>query len=222
MAIFRSIREITDRDMDLDPRSIAVDFTDDDFSISAVNKRGQDVSITYAGDFRVDPNRPGDFTAIDGEITRYDISIGGKLVLSIRDFSFGFEFSNDFTSFSGFLSGADVVSGSRRADELEGFGGNDRLSGGGGRDVLNGGEGRDVLIGGRGADDFVFSVRAGKDTVRDFHIGIDDLVFTETGAFGDLTLRDVAKGTLVIHEDGKVLLIGVDSHELSAGDFLFQ
>lgn len=222
MAIFRSIREITDRDLDLDPRSIAVEFNDDDFSINAVNRRGQDVSISYAGDFSFDPNRPGDFTAIDGEITRYDISIGAKLVLSIRDFSFGFEFSNDFTSFSGFLSGADVVSGSRRADELFGFGGDDRLKGGGGRDVLNGGEGRDVLIGGRGADDFVFSVRAGRDTVRDFSVGLDDLVFEENGAFAELRIRDVARGTLVIHEDGKVLLIGVDSHDLTESDFLFQ
>ncbi|SDW85442.1 hypothetical protein SAMN05444336_102535 [Albimonas donghaensis] len=221
MAIFRINRELNNRDLNLRPTSISFEFDDDGYAVTGRNKNGKSVAITVEGDFDFSGANAAAFAVTAGQLNRFDIEIGGKTVLSIRNLDLSFSFSEGFANYGGFLAGKDLLVGSRKANELFGFGGNDKLKGGGGRDELDGGTGRDLLIGGRGADDFIFSVNAGRDKVKDFKAGVDDLVFETTEAFEDLTLRDVRNGVLIVHEDGKVLLLGVDRSDLSDGDFLF-
>ena len=60
-------------------------------------------------------------------------------------------------------------------------GGDDTLSGGNGDDILFGGAGNDTLTGGEGADQFVFlaNSNSGNDTITDFEIGTDKVVFAD-------------------------------------------
>jgi Ca2+-binding RTX toxin-like protein len=97
------------------------------------------------------------------------------------------------------MEGNDTVSGTKRADNLWGFGGNDTLLGRGGSDWLYGHRGNDTLTGGIGADTFVFLAGYDHDTITDFDLTgsdhdfirmdyylYDDIVYTE--ADGDVTL----------------------------------
>jgi cysteinyl-tRNA synthetase len=95
-----------------------------------------------------------------------------------------------------FLSGDDLITGSRAKDDLRGLGGADTLIGGKGNDLLAGGAGADHLIGGTGvdrltggagADHFVFAdPREGGDRITDFAHGLDhiDLVAATFGLGG--------------------------------------
>ena len=123
----------------------------------------------------------------------------------------------------------DLLRGAGGDDTIFGFGGNDSLRGGdgadllfGGRgnDVLQGGRGEDILVGGLGADDFVIG-RSGRDVVRDFGTGADQLVFDADAGFDDLVLKQQGAHTLVTLGDMQVLLRGVDADTLVEGDFLF-
>jgi Ca2+-binding RTX toxin-like protein len=73
--------------------------------------------------------------------------------------------------------GNDRLGGWTGADRLNGQSGQDTLTGGAGNDVLSGGYGNDRLSGGTGADRFVFNAGSA-DTVTDFEVGLDTLVFT--------------------------------------------
>lgn len=103
---------------------------------------------------------------------------------------------------------ADVIEGNRFDNRLDGAGAGDVLRGAGGDDVLIGGTGRDKLLGGKGndrllggsksdrltggdgEDQFVFSrADAGTmDRVTDFELGIDTVVFLRTP--DTVTLQD--------------------------------
>ena len=88
------------------------------------------------------------------------------------------------------LGGGDAISGNGGNDWLEGGSGddwlrgdagNDRLDGGSGNDRLIGGAGKDHMFGRSGTDDFVFLTQfaagkwAGRDVIRDFQRGADDI-----------------------------------------------
>lgn len=98
-----------------------------------------------------------------------------------------------------FLSGDDVLTGSRARDvmvagagddHLTGNGGNDRMSGGAGQDHLSGGLGADVLTGGADADHFVFAAASeGGDRLTDFQHGLDHIDLSAS-AFGLTALQD--------------------------------
>ncbi len=70
----------------------------------------------------------------------------------------------DIENVQGSRDFADRLSGSERANVLEGLGGNDTLSGGAGADTLLGGAGNDLLIGGAGND--LLTGGAGRDLLR--------------------------------------------------------
>lgn len=81
--------------------------------------------------------------------------------------------------------GDDVVRGGAGADTFFGGRGSDTLYGDAGDDVLNGNIGEDALFGGDGADQFQFSMdtsRVNRDTVGDFEVEVDTLVFGKMGA----------------------------------------
>lgn len=118
--------------------------------------------------------------------------------------------------------GDDSLHGDGGADTLLGWHGADILFGGAGRDLLAGGAGRDRMTGGAGADIFEFAGRHGFDEITDFTDGQDLVRYEGTGlSFEDLTIRAVDEGTLIVSDEGRILLLRVDASEIDADDFLF-
>ena len=127
----------------------------------------------------------------------------------------------------------DILVGSSLDQRLYGLGGTDRLRGRGGDDILFGGDGYNWLRGGRGADSFVFE--RGHSVVVDFDPlegDVLDLSFLLSDKkprfafedFGDVrnAWEDTAGGVVITGDDGYTLRIkGVQTHDLSARDFLF-
>jgi len=136
---------------------------------------------------------------------------------------------------------SDRAFGGGGSDEIDGEGGNDRLKGGDQGDVVRGGEGKDTLFGERGNDDifggegndlmiggggrdsFHLDDDSGRDVIRDFQDGRDEIVFDSayTQAFEDLEIRQKRDDVLVKHHGGRVILQNFDEDELTAADFVF-
>lgn len=105
--------------------------------------------------------------------------------------------------------GDDVLRGRQGDDWLLGGEGRDRLSGGAGKDRIEGGSGADRLWGGGDADSFVFGDGTGADRIGDFDPAADALVLS-SGEW--LDARATARGQLLEHSGGSVLLIGIDAY----------
>ncbi len=122
-------------------------------------------------------------------------------------------------------SGNDLIKGGGKDDDLFGGAGRDTIRGHAGDDIISGDAGSDVMTGNAGFDVFIFGLRHGFDRITDFRPGVDFLDYIDQpriASLDDLTIRDVANGTVVVDPGGgRVLLIGVDSDELSNDDFLF-
>lgn len=73
--------------------------------------------------------------------------------------------------------GADGLFGANGNDTISGGGGTDIIEGGRGLDVINGNAGNDILSGGDDNDTFVFIAGDGVDTITDWDIGGDTLIF---------------------------------------------
>ncbi len=140
-----------------------------------------------ASDGRVAGGR-GDDTLFGGDFDDQFYGQGGRDVLNGHG-------GQDYLLGGG---GNDSLSGGNDADTLRGAGDDDRLAGGNGDDRIMGGSGADALIGGHGddrmtggsdADRFLFSKRAGNDTITDF--SLEDVIVisntfrgnSETGRF---------------------------------------
>ena len=81
-----------------------------------------------------------------------------------------------------------VIDVDAQGDVLLGGDGNDYLVGKQGNDTINGGAGSDYLAGGAGSDSFIFnSPNEGVDTIADFSVEDDTLVFSAAGFGGNLT-----------------------------------
>jgi serralysin len=96
-------------------------------------------------------------------------------------------------------SGNDSITGNAARNVLSGNAGSDTLSGAGGRDHLVGGTGRDILWGGAGADMFDFNAlseskptSSGRDFIRDFACGVDDINLSTIDADQDGTAGNQA------------------------------
>jgi len=92
-------------------------------------------------------------------------------------------------------NGRDKLYGGRDNDKLYGGNGNDTLKGEKGDDLLSGGNGLDELWGGEGSDIFLFDVgnkKAGIDTVKDYDVLEDELLFTTAPL--SVTFADTASG----------------------------
>ncbi len=87
-------------------------------------------------------------------------------------------------------SGEDRLVGQGGHDRLYGGAMDDRLMGRSGNDFLDGGEGNDVLFGGSGADSFFYGFGHDRDTIRDFALGEDQLVFSAID-FGTQDAQDL-------------------------------
>jgi Ca2+-binding RTX toxin-like protein len=89
--------------------------------------------------------------------------------------------------------GHDSMIGGAGADQLSGDAGNDKLNGGADNDVLEGGTGNDSMVGGGGNDSFVFGLSSGTDSISDFIVGADVLVFEDGVTITDLKEVDTNK-----------------------------
>ncbi|WP_323716917.1 calcium-binding protein [Paracoccus aminovorans] len=122
----------------------------------------------------------------------------------------------------------DSIYGGAGNDAIYGYAGNDLFDGGAGNDTLVGGVGNDRSFGGTGADTFQFKYDAneGADRIEDYSDGTDRIRFTNTGGtvgFGDLALTDIGADCRIdLASGGSVLLVGVSSAVLDAGDFIFS
>ena len=86
-------------------------------------------------------------------------------------------------------AGSDLIYGDSGNDTLRGGLGNDTLDGGKDDDYLSGGLGEDTLSGGQGKDSFIFNnPNEGIDTITDFSVKDDTLVFSAAGFGGNLTV----------------------------------
>lgn len=120
-------------------------------------------------------------------------------------------------------AGNDVLAAIGGMDNLlDGGVGRDTLTGSDGTDLIRGGTGGDCLTGGAGADQFIFATGDGSDRVCDFEDGLD-LIRITAGAidFSAVTVIDQGLDTLLRFANVAVLLEGVDSAIIDAGDFLF-
>ena len=113
-------------------------------------------------------------------------------------------------------------------DNLFGAQGDDTLLGGAGSDNLRGGLGNDVLTGGEGADLFRFSAAEfsgpSLDQITDFTISEDSIELTGFGfsSVDDLTFISTPLGEgIEIGQGQLILLSGVDTNNLTDGDFVF-
>lgn len=122
----------------------------------------------------------------------------------------------------------DRIYGGSGNDTIYGYAGNDQLDGGAGNDVLIGGVGDDRLFGWANADTFQFKYDAneGSDSIGDFTDGTDRIQLTNTGGgvtFDDLVLTDVGADCRIDLAGGtSILIVGVGSAALDAGDFIFS
>lgn len=134
-------------------------------------------------------------------------------------------------------TGHDSLAGGIGSDRLAGNGGDDYLLGGAnddtliganGADTLEGGNGRDVLLGGAGADHFVFAQGFGRDEIRDYQPGVDQVCFDDLRPNGDVAsflsenARDTSRGVLLDLGQGDSILFagrGLDIFEI-AEDFV--
>ena len=119
---------------------------------------------------------------------------------------------------------ANMILGNAAANVLQGGAGNDTLSGGAGDDLLIGGTGLDRLTGGTGQDAFRFTGQpsaATVDTITDFsaaddRLELDDAVFTQLGAVGQVADDAFVQGTAAL--DGGDRLI----YSQSTGQLLYD
>jgi VCBS repeat-containing protein len=112
-------------------------------------------------------------------------------------------------------NGVDRLFGLDGHDRLEGGNGNDQLFGGRGNDLLIGGQGDDLLEGGLGRDAFVLAAKGGNDTIRDFDLTNDRLLFDNTAIrssqVGDWNNDGTTDIRVNLTTGGSVTLLGLSS-----------
>ncbi|NVO28050.1 calcium-binding protein [Donghicola sp. C2-DW-16] len=118
---------------------------------------------------------------------------------------------------------SDYLNGGGGRDKLFGQDGDDTLLGGTGLDKLTGGKGDDTLTGGGGNDRFIFSGRAGHDTITDFDVDHDTIVLKHTGreSVDDLRFTQVDDDVLIGYGKGKILLLDTTLDDATHGHYVF-
>jgi Ca2+-binding RTX toxin-like protein len=114
---------------------------------------------------------------------------------------------------------ANKIFGNSGANSLAGGAGADTIDGGAGNDKIAGGAGNDVLTGGLGNDQFVFSSGFGSDTVTDFTVGQDKLVFVGTPT-SSVTIATQGGNTVVTVGTDKITLTGCAHIDMSDVTFV--
>ncbi|MBF2063463.1 MAG: DUF11 domain-containing protein [Calothrix sp. C42_A2020_038] len=126
----------------------------------------QTVTVSAIDDAIVEGNHTG---AIMHTVSSSDTNYNGISLGSVNVFIT----DNDSTT------GVNVT-GTSGNDIITTGSGRDNINGGDGDDIITGGIGADILTGGAGNDFFVYTnIRDGGDTITDFEVGQDKLVFTQ-------------------------------------------
>lgn len=92
-------------------------------------------------------------------------------------------------------------------------------------DTLSGDAGNDALTGYTGNDTFLFKYNAneGSGRIQDDTDGSGKIRFASGAGFGDLVLTDIGADCRInLTSGGSILLVGVSSAVLDAGDFIFS
>jgi Ca2+-binding RTX toxin-like protein len=114
--------------------------------------------------------------------------------------------------------------GEDEQDTLTGSTPKDQLSGAAADDILlRGGIGNDQLSSSAGIDTFVLAPGEGTDTITDFMVDQDQIGLAEGLSFGQLTITQDGRDTLIkLTSDNEILAIlsGVQSNTLTAADFI--
>ena len=132
---------------------------------------------------------------------------------------------NDTITAAG-ATAAQFITGGDGDDFIVGGSGNDSLFGGAGDDRLIGGAGDDYLVGGTGADTFVFANNFGRDVIRDFEAGIDQIEIRNHNAidsFGDLIITQFQNNVVIsaANTTDQIILHNTVSTSLTVDDFIF-
>ncbi|MEQ8383078.1 MAG: hypothetical protein RH949_12010 [Coleofasciculus sp. A1-SPW-01] len=122
-------------------------------------------------------------------------------------------------------AGNDRIGGKGGNDQLFGEAGDDQIWGDDGDDILRGGLGNDTLTGddfsgGSGSDTFILAVNEGTDTIVDFQDGADLIGLANGLTFGQLSITQDGKNTLIGFEDETLAMLkGVNANLLTEADF---
>ena len=122
-------------------------------------------------------------------------------------------------------AGNDRIGGKGGNDQLFGEAGDDQIWGDDGDDILRGGLGNDTLTGddfsgGSGSDTFVLAVNEGTDTIVDFQDGADLIGLANGLTFGQLSITQDGKNTLIGFEDETLAMLkGINANLLTEADF---
>ncbi|MFU8863436.1 MAG: beta strand repeat-containing protein [Rhodobacterales bacterium] len=132
---------------------------------------------------------------------------------------------NDTITAAG-ATAAQFITGGDGDDFIVGGSGNDSLFGGAGDDRLIGGAGDDYLVGGTGADTFVFANNFGRDVIRDFEVGVDQIEIRNHNAidsFGDLIITQFQNNVVIsaANTTDQIILHDTASTSLTVDDFIF-
>lgn len=123
------------------------------------------------------------------------------------------------------VEGSDNLIGAMGKDVIRGSDGDDALVGGKGKDTLDGGLGNDALKGCKANDTFVFGDNFGKDTVRDFKPGKDQIdLAVAFSSFKELkfAMKSAGKDVVITSDEGSVILKNVKLSKLDSHDFLLD
>lgn len=130
---------------------------------------------------------PGHWSSIGGARNNIGIYLDSVIEDAIGGSNADVLIGNASDNRLGGNAGNDVLRGGGGNDTLLGGAGNDKLFGGDGDDRLHGGVGRDVLTGDAGVDLFMFDVAtagSGKDVIKDFVSGTDQIAFAVSAFTG--------------------------------------
>jgi len=122
-------------------------------------------------------------------------------------------------------AGNDRIGGKGGNDQLFGEAGDDQIWGDDGDDILRGGLGNDTLTGddfsgGSGSDTFILAVNEGTDTIVDFQDGADLIGLANGLTFGQLSIIQDGKNTLIGFEDETLAILkGMNANLLTEADF---
>ncbi|MEQ8466042.1 hypothetical protein [Coleofasciculus sp. E1-EBD-02] len=122
-------------------------------------------------------------------------------------------------------AGSDRIGGKGGNDQLFGEAGDDQIWGDDGDDILRGGLGNDTLTGddfsgGSGSDTFILAMNEGTDTIVDFQDGADLIGLANGLTFGQLSIIQDGKNTLIGFEDETLAILkGVNANLLTEADF---
>ena len=175
----------TSNDSDLSIEDIRIQFVNDLFDPAAgIDRNAQifEFRLVDSATGNIDVANTNDSNVLSDGIFIQGVGITSGLGAGGFLASNGFvEVSNPSTGGGPDIQGTngdDVLIGGAGDEDIFGGNGNDFVNGGGGDDTINGGSGNDFFIGGGGADQFVFASGDDFDTISDFEIGTDSILFT--------------------------------------------